>query len=617
MLTQSWRERRAAVIPRSLDPGESSRRVGLAVLGAALFILFSVQFDNFFAVGNIITTAQNVSSIAIASVGMMALLISGNVDLSIGSQFALVSVTTATVVRDTQSAAAGIVTALLLGALLGFVNGVLVKVLKISPLIVTLGMLAIYRGLAFVVADGVSVYGFPYSFTSIGGLRLVGIPLTVIVAAAIFIVGGFVLLRTVPGLRLFAIGGNVDSARMVGIRVDRMVIGTFTLMGALMGVVALLSTSRLASGSPNVGMQFELDVLTAVILGGVLFTGGAGHPIGVLVGVFTIGILNAGLIFAGFQDWWQLITKGGLLLLALGIDQFIPWWRARRERERAAGRVQTATAELVDRDALRGSGEAGEVVLEVDGVSVSYGAVKALDDASLVVHSGEVVCLIGDNGAGKSTLIKAISGVTRFDSGRIRLASQDVHFHDPSDARRAGIETVFQDLALCQNLGVAHNLVLGEEPRRRLLGVIPVRDDRAAIIQARDRLATLGVQMTDFRRPVRLLSGGQRQAVAISRVLRDKVKLVIMDEPTAALGVAQTGQVLRLVRSVADEGRGVILISHDIEDIFAVADRIVVLQLGRVVFDGPIAGLTRIDLVQLMAGMKLESNVVPAQPDAH
>ncbi len=606
MLPQNWRERRLASIPRSLDPGESSRRIGLAVLGAALFIFFSVRFDNFFAVSNILTTAQNMSSIAIASVGMMALLISGNVDLSIGSQFALISVTTATVVRDTQNALAGVLTALVLGALLGFINGVLVKVLKISPLIVTLGMLAIYRGAAFVVAGGVSVYGFPYSFTSIAGVRIAGVPITVILAAVIFLAGGWFLLRTVTGMRLYAIGGNVDSAKMVGIRVDRTVIATFTATGVLMGVVALLSTSRLGSGSPNVGMQFELDVLTAVILGGVIFTGGAGHPIGVIVGVFTIGVLNAGLIFAGFQDWWQQITKGGLLLLALAIDQFLPWWRARRDREKSTSTSSPTSTDLVDRDALRGSKPLGPPVLEVEGITVAYGPVKALDSASLTVHAGEVVCLIGDNGAGKSTFIKAISGVTRFDEGTITLEGRAVDFPSPADARRAGIETVFQDLALCQNLGVAHNLVLGEEPVRRVLGVIPVRDDRAAIVQAKARLASLGVTMTDFRRPVRFLSGGQRQAVAISRVLRDDVRVVIMDEPTAALGVAQTGQVLKLVRSVADEGRGVILISHDIEDIFAVADRIVVLQLGHVVFDGPITGLSRLDLVQLMAGMSLQ-----------
>ena len=593
--------------PRLLAPGEPNRRLGLAALGLGMFLFFSLQFDNFFSSGNVLTTAQNMSSILIASIGIMALLISGNVDLSIGSQFALISVVTATVVRDTQSPVAGVAAALVTGTVLGLVNGLLVKWLKISPLIVTLGMLAIYRGLAFVVADGVSVYGFPVEFSSMAGLRIAEVPFTVLMAATLFLVGSYVLLYTVTGLRLYAIGGNPEAARMVGIKVDRTIVLAFTVNGTLMGVVALLSTSRLGSGSPNVGLQFELDVLTAVILGGVAFAGGAGHPIGVIVGVFTIGVLNSGLVFAGFQDWWQQIAKGSLLILALGLDQSMVWWRLRRDRKLAKERPDTNGGELVSREELlEGRKPVGDVVLDADDLAVSYGTVKALDQASLQVRAGEVVCLIGDNGAGKSTMIKAIAGVNALDAGTLTLDGREVSFTSPAEARRAGIETVYQDLALCQNLGVAHNLVLGEEPRRRLWGVIPVRDDRKAVDQARERLTALSVNLPDYRRATRTLSGGQRQSVAISRVLRDDVKLVILDEPTAALGVAQTNQVLRLVRSVANEGRGVILISHDIEDIYAVADRVVVLRLGRIVFDGAIDALTQLDLVHLMAGMKLD-----------
>lgn len=593
--------------PRLLAPGEPNRRLGLAALGLGMFLFFSLQFDNFFSSGNVLTTAQNMSSILIASIGIMALLISGNVDLSIGSQFALISVVTATVVRDTQSPVAGVAAALVTGTVLGLVNGLLVKWLKISPLIVTLGMLAIYRGLAFVVADGVSVYGFPVEFSSIAGLRVAEVPFTVLMAATLFLVGSYVLLYTVTGLRLYAIGGNPEAARMVGIKVDRTIVLAFTVNGTLMGVVALLSTSRLGSGSPNVGLQFELDVLTAVILGGVAFAGGAGHPIGVIVGVFTIGVLNSGLVFAGFQDWWQQIAKGSLLILALGLDQSMVWWRLRRDKKLAKERPDTNGGELVSREELlEGRQPVGDVVLDAEDLAVSYGTVKALDQASLQVRAGEVVCLIGDNGAGKSTMIKAIAGVNALDAGTLTLDGREVSFTSPAEARRAGIETVYQDLALCQNLGVAHNLVLGEEPRRRIWGVIPVRDDRKAVEQARDRLTALSVNLPDYRRATRTLSGGQRQSVAISRVLRDDVKLVILDEPTAALGVAQTNQVLRLVRSVANEGRGVILISHDIEDIYAVADRVVVLRLGRIVFDGAIDALTQLDLVHLMAGMKLD-----------
>jgi len=601
--------------PMFVPPGEPNRRLGLAVLGVGMFAFFSIQFDNFFSAGNVLTTAQNMSSIAIASIGIMALLVSGNVDLSIGSQFALISVITATVVRDTQSGVAGVIVALATGTILGLTNGLLVKWLRISPLIVTLGMLAVYRGLAFVVADGVSVYGFPLEFTSIAGLRVGGIPFTVIIAATLFLIGSYVLLYTVAGLRLFAIGGNPEAARMVGIKVDRTVVLTFTLNGTLMGVVALLSTSRLGSGSPNVGLQFELDVLTAVILGGVAFTGGAGHPIGVIVGVFTIGVLNSGLVFAGFQDWWQQIAKGSLLLLALGLDQTMVWWRLRRDKRLARDRIDPNGGELISREELLEDRKPmGEVVLDADELKVSYGTVKALDRASLSVRAGEVVCLIGDNGAGKSTMIKAIAGVNTLDSGTITLSGEAVSFTSPADARRAGIETVYQDLALCPNLGVAHNLVLGEEPRRRLLGILPMRDDRRAIEQARERLTELSVTLPDYTRATRTLSGGQRQSVAISRVLRDDVKVVILDEPTAALGVAQTNQVLRLVRNVANEGRAVILISHDIEDIYAVADRVVVLRLGRVVFDGAIDALSRLDLVHLMAGMRIDENEEQLSP---
>lgn len=594
-----------------LAPGEASRRVGLMVIGALLVILFSLQFDNFFSTSNALTTALNLSSILIASIGMMALLISGNVDLSIGSQFALVSVVTATVVRDTQSTGLGVIAALCLGAFLGFVNGVLVRTLRISPLIVTLGTLAVYRGLAFVVADGVSVYGFPYSFSSIGGLRVAGVPFSVLVALGVFVVGGYALLCTVSGLRLYALGGNADSARMVGIRVSRTVVAAYTVNGLLIGLVALLATSRLNSGSPNIGLQFELDVLTAVILGGVAFSGGSGHPVGVIVGVFTIGILNAGLIFAGLQDWYQQIAKGGLLILALVSDQVVQWWKLRRdERLRPTSQARDAKA-LQDHSTLRDTPRSvGAIVLSARDVTVSYGSVLALEQATIDVRAGEVVCLVGDNGAGKSTLIKAISGVTRPDAGTLWLAGKEVSFSSPADARDAGIETVFQDLALCQNLGVAHNLVLGEEPTRRLAGVLRVRDDSRAVHAARERLASLGVTITDFNRPVRMLSGGQRQAVAISRVLQDDVKLVILDEPTAALGVMQTAQVLSLVRQVAQDGRAVILISHDIEDIFTVADRVVVLQLGRIVHDGPITELTRLDLVQLMAGINIGEDSV-------
>ena len=221
-------------------------------------------------------------------------------------------------------------------------------------------------------------------------------------------------------------------------------------------------------------------------------------------------------------------------------------------------------------------------ILDLTGISKHFGAVQALTDVAFHVAPGEVVALVGDNGAGKSTLIKVISGVGPADTGEIRFEGRPVHIHKPQDATTLGIATVYQDLALCDNLDVAGNLFLGQE--RLLPG--PGRAfrwmDHVAMEQRTwELLAELSIAIPDVRTPVASLSGGQRQSVAIARSLLGAPKIVILDEPTAALGVAQTTQVLELVRRLRDQGLGVIVISHNIANIFAVADRICVLRLGR------------------------------------
>lgn len=182
------------------------------------------------------------------------------------------------------------------------------------------------------------------------------------------------------------------------------------------------------------------------------------------------------------------------------------------------------------------------------------------------------------------------------------LAGSPVHFRNPGDARESGVETVYQDLALCPNLSVVHNLVLGEEPTKRLLGLIKVRDDQAAHEIAKRRLTGLGTRIHDTHQLVERLSGGQRQAVAIARTLSDDVRVVILDEPTAALGVTQTDNVLRATRSLADSGTAVLMITHDMASVMKVCDRVLVLRQGRVAFAGPTKDLSQIQLLQLMAG---------------
>jgi len=217
-------------------------------------------------------------------------------------------------------------------------------------------------------------------------------------------------------------------------------------------------------------------------------------------------------------------------------------------------------------------------ILQLRGISKSFGSVHALTDVDFEVRHGEVMALVGDNGAGKSTLIKCVAGIHDADSGEILFDGKPVHIHGPKDSAGLGIEVVYQDLALCDNLDVVQNMYLGREERDWLWRLKePAMEQRTA-----ETLRSLSVTtIRSIRQPVASLSGGQRQSVAVAKAVLWNSTLVILDEPTAALGVAQTRQVLELVKRLADQGLSVVLISHNLHDVFEVATRITVLRLGR------------------------------------
>lgn len=216
-----------------------------------------------------------------------------------------------------------------------------------------------------------------------------------------------------------------------------------------------------------------------------------------------------------------------------------------------------------------------DTVLSLRGVSKSFGSVNALTDIELDVAAGSVVAIVGDNGAGKSTLVKILAGVHRPTSGEVLFHGKPVEMADPSEAISLGIATVFQDLALCENLNVVENLFLGRE-------LSPLRMDEVQMeIKSWELLGELSARIPSVRIPVASLSGGQRQTVSIARSLLGNPKIIILDEPTAALGVAQTAEVLDLIERLRERGLGVIMVSHNMEDVRAVADQVVVLRLGR------------------------------------
>jgi ABC-type sugar transport system ATPase subunit len=239
-------------------------------------------------------------------------------------------------------------------------------------------------------------------------------------------------------------------------------------------------------------------------------------------------------------------------------------------------------------------------LLEVENVSKRFGGVHALKEVSLTLYPGEVLALAGDNGAGKSTLIKIISGVHHADGGSLRYAGKEIKFDNPHQARDCGIETIYQDLALADNLDVGANVFLGREPVRRIFG-LPVVDRRLMRLEAEKTLRALDIHIHRLSIPIRSLSGGQRQSVA-GRAIHWKARVLIMDEPTAALGVPEQRKVMELITNLKGSGVGIIFISHNLIDIFQVSDRIMVLRRGAKVGEKRTAETNSDEIVRLMVG---------------
>lgn len=243
-----------------------------------------------------------------------------------------------------------------------------------------------------------------------------------------------------------------------------------------------------------------------------------------------------------------------------------------------------------------------DALLEVRGLSKHFGAVRALNDFNMTINRGEVVALAGDNGAGKTTMIKTISGVFQPTAGEIYLKGAPISFSTPQDARDKGIETIYQDLALADNLSIGANIFLGREPMTKRFGFLPVLDRATMRKAARETMALLDFHVSRLDAPVSNFSGGQRQAVAIGRAVHWDAQILIMDEPTAALGVPEQRKVISLIHQLKAQGRGIIFISHNLQDIFAVSDRIVVMRRGIKAGERRISETTHDEVVKLMIG---------------
>lgn len=289
-----------------------------------LLVFFTIQNENFLTTGNLLNVVRQVSLIGIAGVGMTFVMIAGGIDLSIGALLGLSAVVSSyAMVNLSWPIAAAVAVGLAIALVSGTSIGVIVTRIGVPGLIVTLAYYTALRGIAFTITQGQTISGLPDSFAFLGQGYLLAVPVPVWIMAVTFLVGHLVLTRTKFGMRCYAVGGSKEAARLSGINVKRIEMSVYVISALLTGVAALVMLSRLNSSNANLGTGFELDVITAVILGGVSFAGGVGRVRGALVGVLILGVLSNGMILIGLSPYFQSIVKGSVLLLAVSLDMYI------------------------------------------------------------------------------------------------------------------------------------------------------------------------------------------------------------------------------------------------------------------------------------------------------
>src|ERR1700722_6318690 len=588
-------------------------RPELASLGglAAAFVVFSIlRPDLFLTHDNGVNVASLAAQYGIVAVGVTLLMIAGQFDLSVGT---IVGLTGWAMFYFGNVLGLPpiptILCALAVGTLLGALNGIIQVRTGLPSFIITLATSLVYRGILTMNTSGFPVVvKFPASYAQvIAGKLFFGYRMSIVWFLVVAALATLFLLRTRMGNWAFAIGQNPTAAKNLGVPVARTTVTLFAMSGFTSGVAGVVVAVQYFSIDANRGAGWELIAIAMTVIGGTLLTGGYGSALGTVLGAFMYAMVTAGLLLVGLQGYWVNIFLGIVVLVAvlinrLVIDRFVMSPdRAGLEQPVVVAEARPAVeADRRDPTAsagkLRRAAEAARPIVALRDVTMSFQSVTALRNITLEAHVGKVLALLGDNGAGKSTLIKVLSGVYRPTSGSVEVDGRPVTLRSAHDARAAGISTVFQDLAVCDLMSIARNMVLGNEPVKRF-GPLRIYDAKKADRITTEALAPPGV---DLRRrlsdPAATLSGGQKQAVAIARAIVYGSRCLILDEPTAALAVRQTPQVLDQVRRARDAGQAVILIMHNLQQALSVADEVIVLARGRVMgqFSSTDADLERV-----------------------
>lgn len=583
---------------------EKKRYVFLGVIIIAFFVLFCIRIPNFFQPVTITNLIRQSAVILILSIGMMLVILTGGIDLSVGATMALSGAVSAVVIQSVgaQSAAgagAGMATALLTGALVGAVNGYLCGYLEISPFMVTLAMQTLARGLTMMITDGSRIVVDNPAFNwlgggqwNIGGLIIPHVTLVVVIA---IVVSVFWMSNFTTGIKLYAVGGNKTAAYASGVSVKFQTFQTYLVSGILCGLAAIITIGRSGSAQPLAGTGLEFDVITAVVMGGVSLLGGVGTMTGIFMGALLLGVLTLGINMMDIPSYSNYVIKGIFVLVAVLSNEI---GDILKEAVKAGKDRQTVPE---NDKVLEKMKDTKTHTLELQDIQKSFSGVPALKGVSLNIQSGKVHALLGENGAGKSTLIKILSGVYQKDQGQIKIDGIPVSIHSTVDSRKLGISVIYQEFALVPELSIVQNIFLGKELKKG-----PIFLSMKEMVQSTKKIIERLHFQADVNKKVKNLSVSQQQMVEIAKAFSANSWLVVMDEPTSAITEADKEKLFQLIREMKQQGLAVVYISHRMSEIFEIADEVTVLRDGEHVKTMPISETNERELTKLMVGREVK-----------
>ncbi len=586
----------------------NKRYLALTAVLVLLMIIFSCISNAFLSFSNIMNILKQSAALAIVSVGVTFVILTGGVDLSVPNNIAICGLVTGIILNRTNSAFLALTATLACGVAVGLLNGELVGRFKLHSFIATLSTNTVLGGICVYITDGkgIRIDGND-SLLYWGRGDVKGVPISLLILLAVFCLFVIVSLKTKFGREIYAIGGNADAARAIGIDVERKTVLTYMMAGALVGLAAVVNVGRLGSSQPYAGNGMDFEAITAVVLGGTSLSGGVGGVIGTIFGVFLVGVITNGLGLLSMSQYLLFIIKGVMILAVVGIDLYVH----RRSDLNMTPKVENSYSDMTEKPGtVRTVQNAGGRTLIMHDIIKAYPGMRAVDGVTLKVESGTVHALMGENGAGKSTLMQILLGENEMSAGYISINDEYVNIDSPKKAEQLGISMIHQENALVKSLSIAENMFLGKEEQSKL----PVFLNKTVMnMKASAALKQVGLDVSP-KTLIKNLTVSEQQLVEIAKALSYNAWLIVMDEPTSSLTLEETDKLFEIIRSLKSRNKAIIYISHRMQEIYQIADCATILRDGQFVDSKPITEITEEQLIWKMVGREL-NNVFDRKPN--